>query len=304
MDQTLTTKRPLKIRVSLSRRVFLALDYAICLLMGLICLMPVVHIMALSVSGIDAVVSNRVLFWPVDFNWENYELVIGDAQFFRSYLVTFERAIVGWAVSLLMTILAAYPMSLRRSAFPARKFFVAYFMGTMLFNGGMIPTYLVVRHTGLLNTFWAMIFPCAVNTYYIILMMNFMKELPEAISESAFVDGAGHFTTLVKIILPLCKPAIATISLFILLQHWNAWFDGMIYIKNMDIKPLQTYLRSIVIVDSAVGETNSIEDAIANTTADGANGAKIFLAIFPIMCVYPFLQKYFAKGLVRGSVKE
>ena len=215
-----------------------------------------------------------------------------------------ERAIVGWAVSLLMNILAAYPMSLRRSAFPARKFFVAYFMGTMLFNGGMIPTYLVVRHTGLLNTFWAMIFPCAVNTYYIILMMNFMKELPEAISESAFVDGAGHFTTLVKIILPLCKPAIATISLFILLQHWNAWFDGMLYIKNMDLKPLQTYLRSIVIVDSAVGETNSIEDAIANTTADGANGAKIFLAIFPIMCVYPFLQKYFAKGLVRGSVKE
>ena len=135
--------------------------------------------------------------------------------------------------------------------------------------------------------------------------MNFMKGLPEALSESAFIDGAGHFTTLLRIILPLCKPAIATISLFIILQHWNAWFDGMLYIKNQALKPLQTYLRSVVIVDSQVGDSNVyLEDLIANATADGSNGAKIFLALAPIMCVYPFLQKHFAKGLVRGSVKE
>lgn len=294
-----------KIKVSAGRRVFVIFNYIFCFLVGMICLVPVLHILAVSFSGIDAVVSNKVTLWPIDFNLENYEIVVGDAQFFRSYLVTFLRAIVGWAVSMLMTVLASYPMSLRQSAFPKRKYFVWYFMGTMLFNGGMIPTYLVVRYTGLLNTFWAMILPCAVGTYYIILMMNFMKGLPEAISESAFIDGAGHWTTLTRIILPLCKPSIATVSLFIILQHWNAWFDGMLYIKDMSLKPLQTYLRSIVIVDSAVGETGmTLEDAVANATADGANGAKIFLAIFPIMCVYPFLQKYFAKGLVRGSVKE
>ena len=273
-----------KIKVSAGRRVFVIFNYIFCFLVGLLCLVPVVHILAVSFSGIDAVVSNKVMLWPIDFNLENYEIVVGDAQFFRSYLVTFFRAIVGWAVSMLMTVLASYPMSLRQSAFPKRKYFVWYFMGTMLFNGGMIPTYLVVRYTGLLNTFWAMILPCAVGTYYIILMMNFMKGLPEAISESAFIDGAGHWTTLTRIILPLCKPSIATVSLFIILQHWNSWFDGMLYIKDMSLKPLQTYLRSIVIVDSAVGETGmTLEDAVANATADGANGAKIFLAIFPIM---------------------
>ena len=138
-----------------------------------------------------------------------------------------------------------------------------------------------------------------------LLTVSYVNSIPKELDEAAFIDGAGHWTTLTRIILPLCKPSIATVSLFIILQHWNSWFDGMLYIKDMSLKPLQTYLRSIVIVDSAVGETGmTLEDAVANATADGANGAKIFLAIFPIMCVYPFLQKYFAKGLVRGSVKE
>ena len=161
-----------KIKVSAGRRVFVVFNYIFCFLVGMICLVPVLHILAVSFSGIDAVVSNKVTLWPIDFNLENYEIVVRDAQFFRSYLVTFLRAIVGWAVSMLMTVLASYPMSLRQSAFPKRKYFVWYFMGTMLFNGGMIPTYLVVRYTGLLNTFWAMILPCAVGTYYIILMIH------------------------------------------------------------------------------------------------------------------------------------
>lgn len=206
-------------------------------------------------------------------------------------------------MALLVTTLASYPMSLRQTMFPARPFFVAYFMVTMLFNGGMIPTYLVIKSLGLLDTIWVLVLPCAVSTYNIILMMNFMKTLPEALSESAFIDGAGHFRTMFSIILPLCLPSLATISLFIVLQHWNAWFDGMIYINSMELKPLQTYLRSVLIVDSGV-ENISLEDAMENVTADGANGAKIFSAILPIMCLYPFLQKHFAKGIVRGSVKE
>ena len=295
----------MKIKVHPARRAFILSNYVFCILVGLLCVVPVLHVLAVSFSGIDAVTSNRVILWPIDFNLDNYNIVVRDAQFFRSYGVTILRALLGWAISLLCVLLAAYPMSLRKSQFPARPFFVAYFMGTMLFSGGMIPSYLVVKATGLLNTIWALLLPCAVGTYNIILMINFMKGLPEALSESAFIDGAGHFTTLLRIILPLCKPAIATISLFIILQHWNAWFDGMLYIKNQALKPLQTYLRSVVIVDSQVGDSNVyLEDLIANATADGSNGAKIFLALAPIMCVYPFLQKHFAKGLVRGSVKE
>ena len=176
-------------------------------------------------------------------------------------------------------------------------------MIAMMFSGGMIPTYLVVKGVGLLDTIWVLILPCAVSTYHIILMMNFMKGLPEALSESAFIDGAGHFRTMISILLPLCLPSLATISLFIVLHHWNAWFDGMIYINRMELKPLQTYLRSVLIVDSGV-ESMSLDDAMQEVTADGANGAKIFSAILPIMCLYPFLQKHFAKGIVRGSVKE
>lgn len=292
-------------RKSISRRIFVVCNYIFCILLGVVCIAPVVHIIALSFSSIDAVVSNHVSFWPVGFNMDNYNIVVRDRQFFVSYGVTFLRAAIGLVFGLAVTVLAAYPMAQSRFKFPARKLFVIFFMGTMLFSGGMIPNYLAVKNAGILDTIWALIFPCSLSTYNIVLMMNFMKGLPDSISESAFLDGAGHFTTLTRIILPLCKPSIATISLFIIMAHWNAWFDGMVYINNMDLKPLQTYLRSIVIVDASVGDSAVyLEDLIANATSDGANGAKIFLAMIPVLCFYPFFQKYFAKGIVRGSVKE
>ena len=292
-------------RKSLSRQIFVVANYIFCIFLAVACVAPVIHILAVSFSSIDAVVSNYVSFWPVGFNMDNYNIVIRDQQFFISYGVTFLRAGVGLVFGLVMTILAAYPMSQSRFKFPARKYFVVFFMGTMLFTGGMIPKYLVVKDVGILNTLWALILPCSLSTYNMVLMMNFMKGIPDSISESAFLDGAGHFTTLTRIILPLCKPSIATISLFIIMQHWNAWFDGMVYIKDMSLKPLQTYLRSVVIVDASVGDSAVyLEDMIANATADGANGAKIFLAMIPVLCFYPFFQKYFAKGIVRGSVKE
>ncbi len=291
------------IRVSPARRVFIIFNYIFTVMIGILCVIPVIHIFAISLSGKDAVFSSAVKLWPVDFNTDNYKIIMQDAQFFTSYGVTLRRAIIGWAVSLSVTVLAAYPMSLRKVQFPARQGFVVYFMITMLFHGGMIPTYLVFKSLGLLDSMLVLILPVAVNTYNIILMMNFMKGLPEALSEAAFIDGCGHFQTLFRIILPLSLPSIATISLFIVLQHWNSWFDGMLYIKNMKLKPLQTYLRSVIIVDSGV-DNMSMDDAMANVTADGANAAKIFSTILPIMCVYPFLQKHFAKGIVRGSIKE
>jgi len=280
-----------------------AFNYVFCIAIGIICLIPVVHILALSFSNKYEVMAGHVTLWPMGFTTENYEIVMRDAQFFRSYGVTILRSIVGWAVSIVLTVLAAYPLAQRQVTFPARRYIVVYFMIAMVFNGGMIPTYIVVSEVGLINSFWALILPCAINTYNIILMMNFIKALPDALQESAFIDGANHFTVLFKIILPLCLPSIATISLFIVMHHWNAWFDGSIYIRQEALKPLQTYLRTIVIVDFAV-EIDLLEDAEAMTSADAANGAKIFLTMLPILCVYPFLQKYFAKGIVRGSVKE
>ncbi len=290
---------------SFSRKFFLKFNTFICILIGIICIAPVVHILAISFSSIDAVYSNHVTFWPISFNLDNYTIVVRDAQFFRSYFITFVRAALGLSFGIVMTVLAAYPMSQSKFKFQARGIFVVFFMGTMLFDGGMIPKYLAVKQSGVLDTIWALILPCSLNTYFIILLMNFMKGLPDSITESAFLDGAGHFKTLTRIVLPLCKPSIATVSLFIIMLHWNSWFDGMVYITNMSLKPLQTYLRSVVIVDSTIGDSSMyLEDLIANATADGSNGAKIFLAMIPVLCFYPFFQKYFAKGIVRGSVKE
>ena len=288
----------------MGRRMFICLNYILCCLVALLCIIPVVHILALSFSGHGAVFSGRVTLFPVDFTLDNYNIVMRDSQFYTSYLVTIIRAALGWCISITMTVLAAYPMSLKRANFPARPFFVAYFMGTMLFSGGMIPTYLVVKSVGLLDTIWALLLPCAVSTYNIVLLMNFMKGLPDALSESAMIDGAGHATILWKIIVPLCKPAIATVSLFIIVGHWNAWFDGMLYIKMPSLKPLQTYLRSVIIVDPSLEYSSDLEMLLKNVSKDGANGAKVFVALLPIMCVYPFLQKHFVKGIVRGSVKE
>ena len=291
-----------KKKLTPGRRVFLLINGLVCIAAALSCLLPVVHILALSMSGRDAIFAGRVNFWPVDFTAGSYQYVIRDAQFFTSYRFTLLRCLAGWAIGLTLTIMAAYPMSLRETAFPARRLFVGFMMGAMVFSGGMIPIYLVVKGTGILNTLWALVLPCAVSVSNIILMMNFMKALPEALSESAFIDGAGHIRTLISIILPLSTPSLATISLFILLQHWNAWFDGMVYVTRPELKPLQTFLRSMIVDEGMIG--SDLDAIMANITRDGSNSAMIFLTMLPVMCVYPFFQKYFAKGIVRGSVKE
>lgn len=291
------------IKATPARLIFVVFNYFFCIAIGILCLIPVIHMMAVSFSSKVAVTSGHVFLWPVSFTLENYKLLVLDPQFFRSYGVTILRSAVGWLVSLFLTVLSAYPLSQKTVNFPARKYIVWIYMGAMFFGGGMIPTYLVVDAMGLIDNFWALILPCAINTYNIILMTNFIKSLPDSLQESAFIDGANHFTTLFRIVLPLCLPSLATISLFIVMMHWNAWFDGMIYIRSAARKPLQTYLRSFIISNMDV-DVSSIDDAERLISADAANGAKIFIAMLPILCVYPFLQKYFVKGVVRGSVKE
>ncbi len=293
------------IRSNLPRRAFVVFNYMFCVLIAFLCIMPVVHVLAVSFSSKDPVLSGRVSFWPKQFTLDSYRIIVRDMSFFTAYVMSFRRVLLGLAVNSIMNVLAAYPLSLSETRFPARKFLAWYFMGTMLFNGGMIPTYLIVKDTGLYDSIWSLILPGAVPVFNVILMMNYMKGLPDAISEASYIDGAGHMQTLIRIILPLCLPSLATVSLFTVLSHWNAWFDGMIYIKTASLKPLQTYLRSVIIVDSAIDNVSAdIEDLVANVNSDSTNGAKIFLALLPVLVFYPFVQKHFAKGIVRGSVKD
>ena len=291
-----------KIKVSAGRRVFVVFNYIFCFLVGMICLVPVLHILAVSFSGIDAVVSNKVTLWPIDFNLENYEIVVGDAQFFRSYLVTFLRAIVGWAVSMLMTVLASYPMSLRQSAFPKRKYFVWYFMGTMLFNGGMIPTYLIIQKLGMLNKIWALVLPSAISTYNMIIMRTFFENtIPNELIEAAALDGCNDITTFFRIVLPLSGAVFAVMALFYGVAQWNSWFPALLYIRDRSLYPLQMILREVLIqsdIGNMAGSTGDVE-----VIGDGLKYATMVVSTLPIMCLYPFLQKYFVAGVTIGAVK-
>jgi len=263
--------------------------------------MPMVHILAISLSSESAVRAGMVGIWPVGLTISSYQFVISDAKFYTAFFITVKRCILGVIISMVLTLLAGYPLSKSARVFHARQFYIWYFVITMLFNGGLIPTYLVVNGTGLMDSIWALTLPIAVPVFNVILLQNFFKELPGEISESAFIDGAGHWTVLFKIMTPLSKPVLATLTLFVLVNHWNEWFHGMIYMNRPANYPLQTYLQTIVIdIDMRLVDDIS---QLENLCEKNSRSAQIFIAMLPIICVYPFLQKYFTKGIVVGSVK-
>ncbi|GHV68840.1 ABC transporter permease [Spirochaetia bacterium] len=287
---------------STSRKIFLFINTTLCILIALICLAPMLHILAISFSGKDAIISGQVGFLPIKATWDNYKYVVKEDAFYTAFFISVVRTVLAWAVQLSMTILAAYPISTSKRRFHARSFYTWYFLVAVLFSGGLIPTYLVVLRTGIINSIWALVLPGAVPLFEVILMQNFMKALPDEIRESASIDGAGQWRTLVQIVIPLCQVSIATISLFIVVNNWNAWYDGMLYINNNKLFPLQTYLRT-VIVQPDLTQIQDAADMAKMVASGGADAAKIFLAMLPIMLVYPFAQKHFVKGIVLGSVK-
>lgn len=293
----------MKIREHFNRRFFLALNYVLCILVALICLLPLLHVLATSFSSKAAIIAGRVTLFPVEPTLINYKYVADDINFYRSFFVSIQRTALAMVIHMSLTLLAAYPLSMSKYRFHARSIYTWFFMIAMLFSGGLIPTYMVVTRTKLLNTIWALVIPGAVPIFNVILMQNFMKSLPQEIMEAASIDGAGQLRTLASVVLPLCKVSIATVSLFVIVDNWNAWFDGMIYIDDMNLFPLQTYLRTVIVqIDyTQVTDPNDIAKLVANA---GTNAAKIFIAMAPVLAVYPFVQKYFVKGIVLGSVKE
>lgn len=291
-------------RETSARRVFKVFNYVFCTVVALMCLFPMVHILALSFSASKFVNTNQVILIPKGFSTVAYTDLLENAQFFVSMGISFKRVALGLLVNMIVIILSAYPLSQPREKFASRQFYVWFFVFTMLFNGGMIPTYLIVLKTGLINSIWALILPGGVQIMNVVLLQNFMKALPTEISEAAFVDGAGHWRMLLRIILPLCKPSIAAISLFVMVGHWNEWFNGIIYMKNTKLYPLQSFLQTQITDFTATEMSQALLEQEAERAAQSSNrAAQIFLAMLPILCVYPFLQKHFTKGIVMGSVK-
>lgn len=272
-------------------------------LLSLICVLPLIHVLALSFSSRAAATANIVNFWPVGFTTDAYVKTLGNTMFLKSLWIGVERTVLGAVLSMVVVTMAAYSLSKTNYKFKGRQIYIWIFVFTMLFSGGLIPTYILISKLHLIDSIWALVLPPAVSVWNMILMLNFFRTIPEDLEEAAFIDGAGHLRVLWSVYLPVSMPSIATLSLFTMVSHWNSWFDGMIYMSNPDGYPLATYLHSMIVSDnlSRIGVTL---DSIENFSNRTIKAAQIFIGALPILIVYPFLQKYFVKGIVLGSVKS
>ncbi|WP_339318905.1 carbohydrate ABC transporter permease [Paenibacillus sp. FSL R10-2734] len=291
--------------LSTSRKLFIICNAIIIIAITLACLIPLLNLFARSLSGSQAILENRVKLWPVDFNMEAYRFVMKNSEFWTAVSVTLKRVALGVPINMLLTVLAAYPLSKSDHVFRKRKYYSAYFIFLMVFNGGLIPTYILISQLGLIDSIWSLVLPGAVPIFNVILVMNFFRGLPEELEESAMLDGASQWTILWRIYLPLSKPSIATVTLFSLIGHWNAWFDGLIYSNFTSHYPLQSYLQTLVVdIQSAIlsGDLQAIVSTM-NVNDINLKAAQIFISIIPLFVIYPFMQKYFTEGLTIGSVK-
>lgn len=295
-------------KASPSRKLFLVVNFIVLLAVSLLCVLPFVNLLAVSFSNKTAVAANQVTFWPIGVTTAAYEFILDNDQFLRALWITVQRTVIGVAINILLIVFTAYPLSKTTQEFPLRTAFSWFFVVTILFSGGLIPTYMVVKYTGIMNTIWALVLPGAVQVFNMLVVMNFMRSLPKELEEAAYIDGASHLQTLWRVILPVSTPTLATVTLFAFVGHWNSWYDGMIYMNTVDRYPLQTYLQTIVINPEAFfrNATNVSQELgrfMNLVSARTTNAAQLFLATIPILMVYPFLQKYFTTGLVMGSVK-
>ena len=291
------------IRESLGRRIYLWINAIVLLLVAALCLVPILHVIALSFSKSSSVMAGHVTLFPVNATLSSYKLLMQRPDFFASFRVSLLRVLLGVTVNMALIMLTAYPLSKKKDQFHGRTVYAWYMILTIIFSGGLIPTYMVVKQMGLINSVWSMVLPGAIPVWNTVLMMNFYRNLPREIEESAFIDGANHLVVLTQLYIPLSAPAVATIALFSIVGHWNSWFDGLIYLNTPSLYPLQTFLYMI---DSSVtlGATTSENVEYMREISDRTlRSAQIVIAMVPVLIAYPFLQKYFTKGIVMGSVK-
>ncbi|RKP54088.1 carbohydrate ABC transporter permease [Cohnella endophytica] len=286
-----------------SYRVFNVINTTILLLLALMCIVPLVHVFAVSFSAKAAADGNLVGLWPVNFSVEAYKKTIDNPVFLGSLLIAVKRTVIGTLLILFVACLAAYALSKENVQFKGRSIYAWLFIFTMIFNGGLIPFYIVIQKLHLMDSFWVLILPGAVNVWLTILLMNFFRGIPKELEEAALIDGSGQFGILFRIYLPLSLPALATLGLFAMVWHWNSWFDGLLYLSKKEQYPLATYLQTVIVSRDLSSMSFSKEefDLLSQKTI---NAAQIFIGALPILIVYPFLQRFFVKGLVMGSVKE
>lgn len=277
-----------------------AINGTLLILFALLTFLPFYYVVMASISEPHLIREGQLLLFPRGFDLTAYRVILENDRFLTSFVNTVTRTVLGLTVNLILQLTFAYALSKRY--LPGRRFFMVYIIITMLFNGGIIPTYLIVRGTGLLDTIWALVIPVAMSTWNIILLRSFFENVPDSLEESAKIDGANDLIIFFRIYLPLSMASVTTIGLFIAVMHWNTYMDAVIYIRSAHLQVLQTYLRDMVVqmeMAAMLGDMGVINE----TTGLSVRTAAIFLTVLPIICVYPFVQKYFVKGVTLGAVK-
>jgi putative aldouronate transport system permease protein len=286
---------------TITDKVFDGVIIILTILAILICLVPFLHVIALSFSSNHAILSMKVAIFPVDFTLETYRAVFKDNAMINSLLFTIVLTVSYTILSMIMTICAAYPLT--KKNLKGRNFFLLLIVITMYFSGGLIPDYLLIKNLGLLNKIWALILPGLINAYYLIILKTFFSTLPDSLQESAYLDGCTDIGILVKIILPLSKPVLATLSLFYAVGRWNGLMDALFYITNPKLYPIQLKLYQIVYNSMQLDIQQMEGSAAAGILPESLKAASVIFATVPILIVYPWLQRYFVAGIMIGAVK-
>ena len=292
---------------SIGSRIRIVVIYLIVILLGFMCLFPLWNIVCISFSGNAAVMGNRVRMVPIGFNTEAYKKIMDDAQFWRSFVISTVRVVISLVLNMVLIVLTAYPLTKTKYEFKGRNIYMYILIFAMLFSGGMIPVYMVVKNLGLLNTIWALILPGAVPVFSVIMVMNFFNGIPKALGEAATIDGANPLQILTKVYIPCSKPVLATVALFSIVGNWNDFMSGMIYNTKVKNYPLMTYIQSLTVNIESLVKGGATGDTLANAmklSNKSLDAAKIIVAVVPLLLIYPLLQKYLITGIVMGSVKE
>jgi putative aldouronate transport system permease protein len=293
----------MRLKRTAGEKCFTVVNAIIITVAAISCLLPFLNVLAISLSSNAMASGGAVTIWPKDFTTNSYQYLLTKSSFWTAFLVSLKRVAIGVSLNMFLTIIFAYPLSKPTEKFPSRTAYVWYFFFTVLLSGGLMPTYALMNSIGLMDTIWALVLPSTVPVFNIVLLLNFYRTIPSEMEDAALIDGAGHFRTLFQVFVPCSLPALATLTLFCTVGHWNAWFDGLIYMNTPENYPLQSYLQTVIIDMQSAAAASQNYDLIKELSDRTLKSAQIIIATVPILAVYPFLQRYFITGLTLGSVK-
>lgn len=290
---------------SWKNRAFDAVVLVLLVLFGLSCLIPIMHVVALSLSSKNAALAGRVYLWPVELSFSPYKVLLTDAKFMQAMWISIQRVVLGGGLNLVLTVITAFALSQDEKDFPGRKVYMWFLIFAMMFGASLVPWYFIIKATGLMDSIWALVIPGALPVYNTILLMNFFRNLPREIKESALLDGIDPVQMMMKICVPLALPAIATVTVFSVVGHWNNFFDGLLLMNTPSNMPLQSYIQTLTNSNIDVSSSSlTAEELEVLTSLKTFNAAKVVVASLPIVIFYPFMQRFFVSGLTLGSVKE